>query len=196
MRIDRRQLLMLALSAPLAAVVGCAALGGAPTVITLDPAELTTLIGRQFPLERRVLELFEVRADAPSLQLDPGRNLLALDGGFTARERVMRVAWRGRIAFDTGLRWDAAAEAVRLDRVRVRTLEFGDAEPARLPVGAASGKGIAERLRAVLAEQLLEGLAVWRLSAERKAQLGRLGLRPGAVTVTARGVEITLVAAG
>ena len=46
----------------------------------------------------------------------------------------------------------------------------------------------------ILAERALEDLAVYRLSADRQATLRQWGVQPGAVTVTARGVEITLAA--
>ena len=43
-----------------------------------------------------------------------------------------------------------------------------------------------------LAEKVLEDLAIYRLGAESSTRLREAGLTPGAVTVTARGVEITL----
>jgi hypothetical protein len=46
-----------------------------------------------------------------------------------------------------------------------------------------------------LAEKLLEDLVIYRLPADKLEQLRRLGVAPGAVSVTSRGVEITLVAA-
>jgi len=42
---------------------------------------------------------------------------------------------------------------------------------------------------------MLEDLPIHRLSAERLAALRQWGLQPGAVTVTARGVELTLARA-
>jgi len=48
----------------------------------------------------------------------------------------------------------------------------------------------------LLAERLLEGLLVYRIGNQRLAQLHQLGLQPGAVTVTARGLEITLARRG
>jgi hypothetical protein len=48
------------------------------------------------------------------------------------------------------------------------------------------------RLGPALAEKVLEDLLIYRLGAEPAARLRAAGLAPGAVTVTARGVEITL----
>ena len=43
-----------------------------------------------------------------------------------------------------------------------------------------------------LAEKVLDDLVIYRLGVEPQARLREAGLTPGAVTVTARGVEITL----
>lgn len=190
----RRRALAAAWSA-LGVLGGCALIGSGPTVVTLDEAELTALIGRTFPLEGRLFELFEARAEKPQVALDPGHNRLVIDAAFAASERLTATSWRGRLVFDSALRWDEAASAVRLDHVRVRALDFGAAAGTAARAGAPGAEAIAQRLRAVLAEQLLAGQVVWRLDAERRTRLDRLGLKPGAVTVTARGVEITLVPA-
>ena len=58
--------------------------------------------------------------------------------------------------------------------------------------GGATPGSQAERLGAVLAERVLEDFTVYRVPAERAAQLLRAGVAPGAVTVTPRGVEVTL----
>lgn len=176
----------------------CTVIGSGPQVITLDEADLAAWIGRSFPVERRLLEWIDVRAERPLLTLDPGHNLLVFDASVIARERLMASSWRGRIVFESGLRWDQVAQAVRLDHVRVRSLDFGDGAAPTAPhvtAGEPGAEALARRLRAVLAEQWLDGQVIWRLDAERKSRLDRLGLAPGAVTVTARGVEITLVRA-
>ena len=50
----------------------------------------------------------------------------------------------------------------------------------------------AQRIGALLAERVLEDLAVYRLKPQQAERLREAGLRTGAVTVTSRGVEVTL----
>ena len=173
---------------------GCAGFGG-PEVITLDEAELARQLESRFPIERRVLELLDIRASEPTVHLLADRNQLAFATNVRARDRVLGTIWRGRVAFDSGLRWDAEDDAIRLDRVHVQSLALRESGAAP-PPGAAAASAAPRDLGAALAEYLLEGLAIYHLDADRRAKLERLGLRPVAVNVTARGVEITLVRAG
>lgn len=190
-----------------AALSGCAGIGG-PTVITLDEADLTRLINRAFPVQRRVLDLLDVSLAAPVLRLQPERNRLGLVLDLASQERLFGKAARGRLTFDSALRYEAGDASVRLVQVRVQQLSFegGAAVPAAvaaaLPApppaavpaapGASAPAGVAQRLGQALAERMLEDLSIYKLSPERLASLRQLGLQPGAVTVTARGVEITL----
>lgn len=190
---QRRHWLLTLASAALPLLSGCAGLGG-PRVITLDEAELSRLVARAFPMNRRLLELLDLQLSAPRLQLLPDSNRLAVALAVAAEDRVFGGIGRGELAFDSALRWSPEDATLRLAQVRVRRIELmasGDPRgAAREPAFTLAGG--ARRIGQALAELVLEDLAVYRLSAERQQQLRRQGLQPGAVTVTARGVEITL----
>lgn len=181
---------------PLAALAGCAS-PGAPRVITLSEAELSALVGRAFPVNQRVLELLDVQLTAPQLRLLPERNRLAVDLSLSSRERLRGTEVRGRLVFDSALRYEPQDASVRLTQVRVQQVQLDGAGLAAVSPAAPGGDrlgGSGQRLAQVLAERALEGLAVYRIAAERQATLRQWGLQPGAVTVTARGLEITLAA--
>ena len=177
----------------LAWMAGCAS-PGAPRVITLSEADLAALIGRVFPLNQRVLELLDVQLTAPQIRLLPDRNRLAVDLSLSSRERLRGTETRGRLAFDSALRYEPQDASVRLTQVRVQQVQLDSTGPT--PTAPASDRlaGNAQRLALVLAERALEDLAVYRISADRQAKLRQWGVQPGAVTVTARGLEITLAA--
>jgi hypothetical protein len=160
----------------------CAGLGG-PHTLTLGQADIDRWAERNFPLERRVLEVVELTLKAPRVSLLAERNRLAAVLDLQARDRLFGAGWQGQVSFDTALRWEATDQTVRLSQVRVQDLQLERTSAAARPA--------AERVAAVLAEQALEGLVLYRLPAERAAQMQRLGVAPSAVTVTARGVEIT-----
>lgn len=177
----RRSALALLVAAGLSA---CAGLAG-PRTVVFEPAEIERLLARQFPVERRVLEVFDVSLGAPGVRLIADRGRLGAVMALRVRDRLLGASWQGRIDFDAGLRWQAADQTVRLAEVRVQELTFDAAGP----------RPLAERLGAVLVERELEGLAIYRLSAERAALLQQRGLVAQAVTVTPRGVEVTFVPA-
>lgn len=173
-------------AASLLAVSGCGLWPG-PRVITLDEAELSRRVAQAFPVRRRVAELLELELTSPELHLLSERNRLALAMNWQARERLLGNAGSGRLAFEAALRYAPQDASLRLVQVRVQQLT-GAAGP--VPPGA-DARGL-QRLGPALVERLLEDLAVYRLSDERLGRLREAGLQPGAVTVTARGVEITL----
>lgn len=175
---------------------GCAALVR-PSVITLGEDELAILVTRAFPLNRRVLEVLDLQLSAPRLRLQPERNRVALALTLQAQERWRGGSGRGELAFDSALRYEPRDASLRLTEVRVQQIDFvtgdrGSSAGAALD-GVTTGPGTAQRIGRALAERVLEDLAVYRLSADRQARLRELGLQPGAVTVTRRGVEIALV---
>jgi hypothetical protein len=166
-----------------AASLGCAGLGGPPTV-TLSERELAALLTQSLPVDRRLAEVFDVTLSRPRLRLLPERNRLAAEIAVQARERVLGVAWRGTLDFDAALRWEPRDHSVRLAQVRVNDLRSDGAMPDAATRGA-------ERLAGAIVERVIEDLSLYALPAERAEPLRRNGLAPGAVTVTPRGVEIT-----
>lgn len=180
----RRQLLWSLSGLAVLSLGGCASLLGPPTV-TLSEADIARLLERQFPLDRSLLDLFDVTVSAPRVRLLPERNRLAAVVAVRVRNRLLSSGWQGQLDFDAALRWDASDQTVRLSQVRVQDLAFVDP--------GAFNRSTVERLGAALAERVLEGSAIYRLPAERAAQLRAKGYLPGGVSVTQRGLEIGFV---
>lgn len=179
-----------------AGLASCAQMG-LPSKVTLSEAELQRLLTAQFPVEQRLAEIFEVRATSPQLRLLPDRNRLAAELDLQARERILSTQTKGRLSFESALRWDATEKAVRLDQVRVLDFALDAAPPAPGSVQTAgplaqARRSTAERVAAALAERVLEGLVLHRLPADRLAQMDRAGVQPGKLSVTRTGLEITL----
>ena len=200
---NRRQILFaLGTGVPLTALSllgGCAG-ALAPQVITLTEAELAALIKRQFPLQKRLLEVVDVQLTAPNLHLLPERNRLAVDLSLTTQERLSGKSGRARLVFESALRYEPGDASVRLTQVQVQRLDIaagGGPAPAVPAASTPAGQaGLTSRIAALLAERTMEDMTIYRVPAERQALLRQLGLQPGAVTVTARGLEITLARVG
>ena len=172
----------------LALLVACSNLSR-PTQWTFSEAELQAQLQRQFPLEQRLMEVLEVRATQPQVQLLPQSNRLQAVMDVHARERLLATQTSGRLDFDAALRWQQSDRTVRLDRVRVRDFVQVQAPARADPTGARRSSG--ERLAAALAEHMLENLVLYRLPADKAAQLDRAGVQVAALTITSKGLEIT-----
>jgi CRISPR/Cas system-associated endoribonuclease Cas2 len=183
---SRRACLRTAALAVALQLAGCAVLD-APTTVRLTQADIEQLVERNFPIDRALLEVYDVTVNAPKLRLVPERNRLVAVVDVRARDRLFSSTWQGQLSFDAALRWEPRDQTLRLTQVRVQDLAL--AKPGTL------NRSTVERLGAALAERVMEDSSIYRLSAERAAQLRKLGVEPGAVTVTSRGVEITFAPA-
>jgi hypothetical protein len=165
------------------ALAGCAGLG--PRNLTLSQADLQTLIERQFPRERRVLEVVDLSLARPVVRLLPERNRIATELDLSAVERLSGRSLGGRLALDHGLRYEPSDATVRLAQVRVSELTL-DIDGTPLSVQAA-------RLGGALAERVLDDFVIYRLADERRQALRRAGLERADFVVTPRGIELRFV---
>jgi hypothetical protein len=173
-----------ALIAATVIVCACAELAG-PRTITLSEAELGRLIERHGPLDKRLLQVLDVHVDSPQVRLLAESNRLSTELAVHTTERINGRAYQGHIAVDYGLRYDEATQAIRVTQVRVNEFHIDDLPAPR--------QAAIDRLGGLIAEQLLDDLALYRFKPSDLKTAEGVGYRPGAVAVTARGVEITLV---
>lgn len=171
----------------LAALAGCAQVLG-PQSLHYSVDELNQMLARRFPFDRRMLEVLDVRVSQPALTMVPERNHLATEFHVEASDRLFAQRYSGRLALESGLRYEASDHTLRLTDVRVLSFALGD--PASPP------KPQMQRLGAALAEVALEDMVLHRLDDEQLARFARFGYRPAAAQVSLRGVDVTLVPIG
>ena len=170
----------------LALLAGCANLV-VPKSITLDEPELQRLVERRFPQERRFLEVLDVTVETPRMGVLGERHKVSTALQVRVHERLSGRQWHARMALDSALRYEPGDQTLRLRDVRVNEFRVDD--------GNTGTSAQAERVSSLVAEKLLEDLVIYRLPADKLEQLRRLGVAPGAVSITSRGVEITLASA-
>ena len=115
------------------------------------------------------------------LPLASGGGLLEAVG---AADRLFGKRLNGHMSLESGLRFDAADASLRLADVRVDEFAF-DSGGASLPLQG-------QRLGSLLAERLLDNVAVYRMKPEQADMLHRFGVKNADIAVTGRGVHLTL----
>jgi len=158
----------------------CAALG--PNDVTLSQADLQRLIERQFPRDRRLLEVLDVSLARPVIRLVPERERIATELELSAVERLTGRTVRGSLALDHALRYEPSDASIRLAHVRVQDF--------KLDVGGTTLSGQTARLGALLTERLLDDLAIYRVREDQRDALRRAGIDKADIVVTSRGVEL------
>jgi hypothetical protein len=165
-------------------LVACAQSLAAPPVIEIPQERLFAQVSAQFPVSARLLEVFDVTVSAPKFRLLPQENRIGTELDVTATQAMLGQQFNGRLGLTYGLRFEPADATVRLAGVRIARFQMdGVPDTLQTPMG---------RLGAQLAEQALDGFAVHRFKPEELQLAHDMGLQPGAINVTERGLAVTL----
>jgi hypothetical protein len=162
---------------------GCASLIGSHDVM-LSESQITLLLARQFPMERKVLEVIDLTASNPQVHLLPDTNRIGTELDVTALDRLFGSSAHGHVNLDYGLRFDPADHSIRMTQVRVRELT--------LDSGGNSLHGVAQRLGTLVAENVLENQALYKMKPSQADEMDRLNLVASPVRVTAQGIQMTV----
>jgi len=152
--------------------------------VSVSESELTLLLARQFPLERKVLEVIDLQVTNPQLRLLPDRNRLGTELDVFALDRLFGTRAQGHLALDYALRFEPSDHTIRLSQVRVRDL--------RLESGSNGLHGAAQRIGTLVAEEMLENLALYKMKPNLADQMERMNLVAGPVVVTGQGIQMTV----
>jgi hypothetical protein len=167
-------------------LAACAGLG-VPRSITLGEAELQAQLAKRFPMQRSLLDTFDLQLSDPTLRVDAPARRLATEMTLRGSDRRSGRSLQGRLALDYGLRFEPQDGSIRLVQPRIASLEV---EPE---TGLSPRRSeMAQRMGIAWAERLLDDLVLYRVPEPRLQALRAAGCRPGAWQVTPAGVEITI----
>ncbi len=180
----RRHALLGALAAAVLAGAGCnGALG--PRSVTLSLEQMQDKVAARFPRRYPLAGLAELNLLAPRLALRPDQNRINVVMALEATGPVLRRAHTGSLDVDFALRFEPTDQTVRATDLQVRALQIDGLPPQVSPVLSGLGP--------VLAQQALREVVLHQLQPRDLAVADRLGVQPGRITVTQRGLEIELV---
>jgi hypothetical protein len=179
-----RRCMVVALVLPLV-LTACSSMRPGPRQVDVSERRLLALVAKQFPVQRRYLELFEVTLSDPSLRLMPEVNRIGTRLNFAASTVLNRAQpWLGQLELSYGLRYQASDLTVRLDAVRLEGFQLAGVPSSY--ASALSGAGTQ------LAENLLQDLVVHRFKPEDLRRVDGMGYQPGTLTVVPGGLRLQL----
>ena len=182
---QRRGLLAASTVLPVLWLAGCAALQPGPRTIEISEAKLVEIINTQFPFNSRYLELFDVSLASPRVRLIPAENRIGTELGYSLGSFLLGARdYQGRLNLSYGLRFEPSDNTVRLSQVRVDGFEVPG-----VPSAYASR---ANRLGALLAENLLKDFVIHRLKPADLEIARGWGYQPGALSVVPGGLRLQL----
>jgi hypothetical protein len=150
---------------------------------TFSRQELETGVQSRFPQDLRYLQVAQVRLSDPALTLDPANNRIITKVKVNVSSPFLAAPLDGLLTISSGLKYDAAARAVRLDHPVIERVDAPGLPPAYLQQLNDIGKNTAA-----------EALADYPLYTFKPEELQLNGqqFEPGAITVTADGLKVDI----
>ena len=152
---------------------------------TVTTAQLQDAIAKRFPLRKRAQGIMDLTVQAPRLRMLPEQNRLGAVMAVEAGGQALRRAYPGTFDLDFALRYEASDMTIRAHELRVNALQFEGLPPEASMLLASYGPQ--------LAEQALQGAVLHTLTPQDLALPDSMGVQPGSITVTARGLVIGFV---
>ncbi|MCK9686653.1 hypothetical protein [Scleromatobacter humisilvae] len=162
---------------------GCAGMIGTHDV-DISESQLTVLMARQFPMERKVMEVIDLNITNPVLTLMPQANRVGTELDVTAIDRLFGSTALGHVKLDYGLRFQPSDHTIRMTQVRVRELALSS--------GSSNLHGAAQRIGGLVAENALENLVLYRMKPAQADEMDRLNLVASPITVTPTGLHMSV----
>ena len=150
---------------------------------TLSHHDLQAQVEKKFPLKLRYSELFEVRLTDPLLSLDAGSNRATLATLVQIRNPIVQPRQvQGHLALSSGLKFDVASNAIRLDQPTAERVELEGLN--------SQGAQQLQTVGAVVAQELLRDYALYTFKPEELRRFGKT-FEPGTITVMADGIKVS-----
>jgi hypothetical protein len=171
---------MLALAA-CGLLASCASVVG-PREVDLSLNKLQAGIDRRFPLDNRMLELFDVRLSSPQLSIQSDRDRVALTINADVAPLFARKSWGGSLVLSGRLYVDPARQGVYLAEPHVERLDIGGADMA--------GQRQVARLAEMVMDEVVRDMPVYSFRTEDLRYAGvqfvptSIRTVPGALRVT------------
>jgi hypothetical protein len=157
----------------------------APRSVNVPAERLQQAITERFPIKQRLADVLELEVLPPRLSLLPASNRLATDVDLNVADRLMGGRYSGTIALDFGLRFEPSDNTIRMMGARVNRVSLaGVPEPYQTAISRNAPR---------LAERLFDNRVLHQFSDKDLSLVTGLGLEPGEITVTPKGLTVTLV---
>ncbi len=155
-----------------------------PTKINIPQAQLEQGLAEHFPKQFPVAGLLQFDMQQPQLLLLPVSNQLQTTLSVQLSGPALRQSLSGQMQVRFGLYYEPRDRSVRAQRVEVLSLMLPDAPAAMADMVQTYG------LR--LAQQALQGFPLYTVKPEDLELADSLGLQPGAITVTDKGLTVAI----
>ena len=176
---------LIALSAVAATLLGCSAVSAQPR-FTVSKDQLQQVAGKRFPLRYPVAGLLDLAVQAPEIQLLPELNRLSAVMAVEASGVALNRKQAGTFEVEFALRYEVGDRTLRATALRFKRLDFPGLRPEASQMLNLYGQALSEKALLVV--------VLHQLKPQDLAMADALGMQPGSITVTDKGLVIDMVA--
>lgn len=174
----------LAIAAVAVATLGCSTLTAQPR-FTVSKEQLQQVVAKRFPLRYPVAGLLDLAVQAPEIRLLPEQNrlnaMMVVEASGTALNRKQV----GTLEVEFALRYEVSDRTLRAKAIRFKRLNF----PGLLPVASE----MLNLYGQTLSEKALLEVVLHTLKLQDLDMAEGLGMQPGSITVTEKGLLVEFV---
>ncbi len=163
-------------------LASCASLAG-PRQVELPLAKLQAGMERRFPLNNRLMELFDVQLTRPQVRLMPDTNRVGLDLDAAVAPPFLRQSWRGSMGLSGRLVIDIPRGAILMAEPRVERFAIDGVDASR--------QRQLEKAANVLMQQVVSDMPVYSFKMEDLRYAG-IQFAPTRIATTPSGLVVTL----
>lgn len=152
---------------------------------TVTAEQMREALAKRFPRRYKAGGFLALDMQAPALRLLPKENRLGADIQLEASGPALPDRHAGVFDLDFALRYEASDQSIRAHQLKVNTLRFSGMPARQAELLTAYGS--------TLAEQALRDVVLHQLRPQDLMLADGLGLEPGSITVTAKGLSVGFV---
>ena len=152
---------------------------------TVSLAQLHEVVAQKFPRSVPVQGLIDLTLQAPQLRLVPATNRLGALMAVNAAGPALRRSHAGSFDVEFALRYEPSDRTLRAHQIQLGRLDFPSLKPSVTELLNAYGPA--------LAAQSLGEVTLHQLRPQDTALFDAMGLQPGPITVTDKGLVVGFV---
>ena len=174
-----------AITAVAVATLGCSTLTAQPR-FTVTKDQLQQVMAKRFPLRYPVAGLLDLAVQAPEIQLLPALNRLGATMAVEASGVALNRKQSGTFEVEFALRYEVSDRTLRATAIRFKRLDFPGLRPEASQMLNLYGQSLSEKA-------LLE-VTLHQLRPQELAMADAMGMQPGSIAVTDKGLVFDFVA--
>jgi hypothetical protein len=156
-----------------------------PAGYRVSTAQMQEALGQRFPLRYPMQGLLSLEVQTPRLQMLPAENRLRAEMPVEAAGPALNRSHQGSLEVDFALRYEASDRTLRAHQLRLSRLKFPSLQPSVVT--------LLNTYAPTLGDEMLKEVVLHRLEPKDLAPLDKMGMQPGAITVTPTGLVVGMV---